>query len=99
MKYFNKRTNGFDSKKESKRYNELTLLFNDNVISFLETQKVFKLEINGMLICKYIADFVYHENGNMVVEDVKSSYTARLPVYRIKKKMMKAIYDIDIQEV
>lgn len=33
-----------------------------------------------------------------VIEDVKSPITRKNPVYRIKKKLMKAIYDIDILE-
>jgi hypothetical protein len=100
-KYKNKKTNGYDSKKEAKRARELEILFNAGVISFLECQKTFRLEVNGKLICKYICDFYYYDNEKkkFIVEDVKSSYTAKLPVYRIKNKLMKAIYDIDIVEI
>jgi hypothetical protein len=50
-------------------------------------------------VCKYISDFVYLENGQKIVEDVKSEYTRKLPVYRLKKKLVKAVHGIDIKEV
>lgn len=55
-------------------------------------------------ICKYKADFSYSTpfrpgiRGKDIVEDVKSEITRKNPVYRIKKKLMKAIYGIDILE-
>ena len=33
-----------------------------------------------------------------VVEDVKSAWTRTLPVYRLKKKLMSAVYDIEVYE-
>jgi hypothetical protein len=30
---------------------------------------------------------------------VKSAFTRKLPVYRIKRKLMKAVYGIEIREV
>ena len=45
---------------------------------------------------KYIADFVYEENGQTIVEDYKGM---RLSDYVIKRKLMKFIHDIEIREV
>ena len=45
--------------------------------------------------CSYIADFVYTENGNKVVEDVKGFRTAD---YKIKRKLMLNIHGIRIKE-
>ena len=56
----------------------------------------FPIEVCGKKICTYIADFMYHENGNKIIEDVKGVKTS---VYRIKKKLTEAIYDITIKEV
>lgn len=90
----------FDSKKELARYAELVLLQKGGDISELKRQKTFHLEIYGQLICKYIADFCYcDKNYNLVVEDVKSKHTRTLPVYRIKKKLMAALLNIEIKEV
>ena len=44
----------------------------------------------------YIADFVYEENGVEVVVDAKGYKTE---VYKLKKKMMRALLGIDIKEV
>ena len=44
----------------------------------------------------YIADFVYEENGKMVVEDTKGFRTKD---YIIKRKMMLWIHGIRIQEI
>lgn len=59
----------------------------------------FPLKINGVKVAVYCADFVYVRHNRLIVEDVKSAFTARLPVYRLKKKMMLAIHGIEIQEV
>ncbi len=50
-------------------------------------------------ICAYLADFTYNRNGKEIVEDVKSEMTRKLPVYKLKKKLMKAILNIEIQEI
>lgn len=44
---------------------------------------------------KYVADFVYYENGKKVVEDVKGYKT---PEYKLKKKLMLWVHGIRIKE-
>lgn len=46
--------------------------------------------------CSYIADFVYGENGKMVVEDTKGMRTKD---YIIKRKLMLHVHGIRIREV
>lgn len=46
----------------------------------------------------YIADFVYMENGKMVVEDTKSEAT-RTKEYIIKRKLMRHLHGITVKEV
>lgn len=98
-KYGNKKTvaNGieFDSKKEANRYNELRLMQHAGIISDLKTQKKFEIIINGQLICSYIADFSYKKDGVIVTEDVKGFKNS---IYRLKKKLMKAVHNIQIFE-
>ena len=103
-KYRNKKTaiggRVFDSKAEAARFVELTRQQEAGLIFGLQCQVPFTLEVNGQLICKYIADFVYiNEHGSRVVEDVKSRVTERLRDYVIKKKLMKAIHGITVKEV
>lgn len=106
-KYKSKKTvvNGivFDSRREAKRYSELLMLERAGVIKNLELQKSFELipsqKINGKVVerpCKYVADFVYEENGKIVVEDTKGMRTDK---YIIKRKLMLYKYGIQIKEV
>ena len=97
----------FDSQKEARRYTELKLLVRVGEISELELQKSFVLaesvkfnnEPRAKPAIRYVADFTYIENGVMIVEDVKSKATKSLPVYRMKKHLMKSVHDIEIQEI
>ncbi|MBK8467712.1 MAG: DUF1064 domain-containing protein [Chloracidobacterium sp.] len=87
----------FDSEAEARRYSELLILEKAGEIKSLCLQPVFTLIVNGERVGKYIADFKYlTAKGETVVEDVKGVKT---PVYRLKKKLVKAIYGFDIVEV
>ena len=46
--------------------------------------------------CSYIADFVYSQNGKMVVEDTKG---IRTKDYIIKRKLMLYVHNIRVREV
>lgn len=48
--------------------------------------------------CVYVADFVYFENGQKVVEDTKSDPT-KTADYIIKRKLMLHVHGIRIQEI
>lgn len=89
----------FDSLKEGNRYLVLRARKLAGEISGLTMQTEFELTVNGEKVCVYRADFCYYENGKLRVEDVKSAYTRRLPVYRLKKKLMQECLGIEIQEV
>lgn len=50
--------------------------------------------------CAYIADFVYTENGQQVVEDTKGCKAgAAYAIYKIKRKLMLYIHGIKIKEI
>lgn len=88
----------FDSKREADRYSELKLLIRAGTIRDLELQPEFPVVVNGVKICVYRADFAYSAlDGKRTVEDVKSGPT-KTPVYRLKRKLVEAIYDIRILE-
>lgn len=88
----------FDSKAEAARWQELQLLERGGEITELERQVEYELipKQPGERAVKYIADFVYTENGQTVVEDVKGFST---PVYRLKRRMMEDKHGITIKEV
>lgn len=92
----------FDSKKEYLRYLVLEDKWNKGEIKNLKRQvpyilvPSFNLNKKKYREMKYLADFVYEENGKQVVEDVKG---IRTDVYKLKKKLMAYIYQIEIKEV
>lgn len=86
----------FDSRAEAHRYTQLLLLQRAGVISDLELQPKFPLVVNGIKIGTYIGDFSFIEGGKRVTEDVKG---IRTPVYILKKKLVRALYGIEIVEV
>ncbi len=98
-KYQNKKTQigmyVFDSIAESKRYKELALLEKAGQIKGLKLQPKFLLqegfEKNGKTYRKieYIADFMYIENGKIIIEDVKGMETE---VFKLKRKLFEYRY-------
>jgi hypothetical protein len=103
-KYGNRKTTDadgitHDSAKEFRRWQELELRARAGDIRSLRRQVPYALVFNGVLICRYIADFVYEDGAATVVEDVKSPATRKLEAYRLKARMMQAIHGIQIREV
>lgn len=105
MKYHNNKTTvdgiTFDSKAEAERYKELKRLELIGVIKGLELQKPYRLckgrwENGKPFSISYKADFVYTLDGDVIVEDVKGY---RTEAYQLKKKLMRAVYGIEITEV
>ena len=95
----------FDSAKEAQRWQELKLLERAGQIFELQRQVPFvlipKQERDGKVIERavvYKADFVYTENGQEVVEDVKSPAT-KTREYIIKRKLLLWQYGLRIREV
>jgi hypothetical protein len=90
----------FASKREARRYSELKLLYNAGEIFDLQLQPKFEIKVNKVHIGWYIADFQYEtEDGDVIVEDVKSAATRKIPLYRLKKKLVEALYGIEVIEV
>lgn len=113
MKYHNKKVvvDGmkFDSKKESQRFLELSLMQRGGYISDLQRQVKYILipsqKIDGKVVereVSYKADFVYKDNttGKTVVEDVKGYKGGQAyALFKIKRKLMLYIHNIRIVEV
>lgn len=81
----------FPSQSEAERYGELKLMLMAGVIEELRLQVSYDLGNGG----KYVADFVYLENGETVVEDRKGYRTRE---YKRKRKLMREIHGITIRE-
>jgi len=95
-KYGNKKTGGFDSKKEYDYFNNLKLKEKAGLVTGIQCQVTFQLSV-----CKYVADFVFFNRvtGAWDVVDVKSIATRKLSTYRLKNKMMLNELNIKIIEV
>lgn len=96
-KYGNKRTTidgvTFASKKEANRYTVLKVLKKTGKVKEFDCQVPYKFA-SGI---KYLLDFkVLWEDGRESYEDVKGVLT---PVYKLKKKLMKHEFGIDIKEI
>lgn len=88
----------FQSKREAGRWVLLRDRQLKREIFFLQRQVKFRLEVDGVHITDYIADFVYYTTlgGSRVVEDVKGFVT---DAYEMKRRLMRAVHKITIQEV
>jgi hypothetical protein len=88
----------FPSQREAVRYSELKLLERSGEITHLELQPRFDLTINGVNCGFWKADFRYFtrptntKRGEYIVEDVKSTGTAKEPIHRLKVKLVEALY-------
>ncbi len=87
----------FDSQKEYNRWCNLRLLERAGKITDLKRQIPYELipKQDGERACTYVADFVYYEDGKLVVEDCKGF---RTEAYRIKRKLMLLVHNIKIKE-
>jgi hypothetical protein len=85
----------FDSKKEAARYSTLKILQAAGKIDRLDRQVEFELFIHHTSVGFYRADFVYTEDGKLVVEDVKGKKT---DLYQFKKKVFEVLYNVKIRE-
>ena len=87
----------FDSQKEYNRWCNLRLLERAGKISDLKRQVKYELipKQEGERACNYMADFVYCQDGETVVEDCKGFRTEG---YKIKRKLMLWVHGIKVKE-
>lgn len=100
-KYNNRRTfysgRWYDSAKEAGRAGELDLLLRAGKIKGWVPQRRLPVLIGKFKVCDYIADFqVTYPDGRIEYEDVKGVKT---DVYKLKKKLVYALYGIQIKEI
>ena len=83
----------FDSKKEAKRYDELVLFQAAGEVIFFLRQVPFHLPGN----VTYRVDYqIFWKDGHVTFEDVKGMRTKQ---FIMKKKMVEALYPVNIIEV
>jgi hypothetical protein len=78
-----------DSKMEAARCDQLTALEEAGEIDRLMQQPEFRVEINGRLVCRYVADFAWFTKDCRIIEDVKGMAT---PMFNLKRKLVEAAH-------
>lgn len=89
----------FASQAEYRQWCNLKLRQRAGEIEGLARQVPYELTVNGVLICKYIADATYTELKPVrlfVVEDAKG---VRTPEFKLKAKLFAGIHGYEIREV
>lgn len=91
----------FDSKHEAKRYAILKRREKAGEITGLLLQPRYPISINSIMVCTVVPDFRYFDKTleREIVEDAKSPITRKNRAYRLKNKLLKAVFDIDLIEV
>lgn len=99
----------FDSKREARRYMDLWLMQRSGEITNLRTQVTYPLlprqvhpDGTRERAIDYVADFVYEQGGETVVEDSKGFRDTSSAAYRLfvmKRKMMLYFHGITVREV
>lgn len=95
----------FDSTKEGKYY--VTLKYKKYLsnpaerVTDIQCQVKYSIDIEGIHICNYFLDFkVKYADGRIECVDVKGlKMGAAYQIFRLKKKLVEAIYGIKIIEV
>lgn len=83
----------FDSDLERRRYEELELLQRGGLIQHLRRaptftlQPKFKARGKTYQAIEFTPDFCYVENGDVVIEEVKSKATAKARDYTLRKRL------------
>ena len=97
-KFGNVKTGVYDSKREAQRAAKLQAMQAAGKIRNLREKVTYLLipKQDGERQCTYTADFVYEENGETVVEDVKGFPNDRWP---IKRKLMLFLHQIRVKVV
>jgi hypothetical protein len=83
---------------EASRGRDVGLLEAAGEINDVRRQVWIEVLIDGEVICRYRADFVYREvaTNRIVIEDPKGK---RTPLYLLKKKIIEALSPIKIEEI
>lgn len=91
----------FDSKREAIRYAILKIKRRAGLITDIETQPSWVIDIGGKHFCRYTADFRYFdvEQNRIVIEEIKSTGTAKDAAYRLRRKAAELAHNLTIDLV
>jgi hypothetical protein len=89
------------SRKEYRHWLVLRAAEAAGLVRDLRRQVRYRLTVNGIEVGAYVADFVFFdpETDRVVVQDTKSPATRKLPLYRLKRNLMRAVWGLTVEEV
>jgi hypothetical protein len=95
----------FDSKKEAEFYGQLKIKKNAGLIKDFQMQVRYDIIVNSIMIGKYFLDFLIENNdGSIEYIDIKGKDSntnkfIKTGVFALKKRLVEAIYGINISMV
>jgi hypothetical protein len=95
----------FDSKKEAEYYGQLKIKKNAGLIKDFKMQVRYDIIVNNIMIAKYFLDFLVEYNDGKIEyvdikgKDAKSNKFIKTGVFALKKRLVEAIYGINISMV
>jgi hypothetical protein len=89
------------SRKEHRHWLVLRAAEAAGLVRDLRRQVRYRLTVNGVEVGSYVADFTFFdaETDRVVVQDTKSPATRKLPLYRLKRNLMRAVWGLAVEEV
>jgi hypothetical protein len=89
------------SRKEYRHWLVLRAAEAAGLIRGLRRQVKYTLVVNDFVVGRYVADFVFFDakTDRVVVQDVKSPATRKLPLYRLKRDLMRAVWGLIVEDV
>jgi hypothetical protein len=89
------------SRKEYRHWLVLRAAEAAGLVRDLRRQVRYRLTVNGAEVGSYVADFVFFdpETDRVVVQDTKSPATRKLPLYRLKRALLRAVWGLAVEEV
>jgi hypothetical protein len=95
----------FDSKKEAEFYGQLKIKKNAGLIKDFQMQVRYDIIVNSIMIGKYFLDFLVENNDGSIEyidikgKDSKTNKFIKTGVFALKKRLVEAIYGINISMV
>jgi hypothetical protein len=100
-KYGNERQGKYASKREAMYAASFAALADRRIITDLQEQVPFIIipKDGKLRAIKYIADFVYRDKDGLHVVDVKGGEATKTQLYRLKRRLMRQVHGITIEEI
>lgn len=89
----------FRSRTEAEKWRQYRSYEKAGLIRGLKNNIGIPIRVNGQLICRYVADFVFIDvkSGKTNIIDAKGARESETELYHLKQKLIHAIYGIEVK--